>query len=241
MIRSALALMLVAVALFPAAARADTFTVNTTADTAGAAGCTTVLCTIRNAISAAAATTATDDIVVVPAGVYTLNSQFGVLVVPTGITIRGAGANATIIQPSVEAVHRVLVVNGNAGVALSDLSCATATQGRPATAATCRRSPARRWRSTRVRLFNGRATRGGGLAISAAGGTNQLSISQSLIDGNVATGTTSADSGGGLYVEGSTGDVAVTITDRRSRATRRPTAAGSAWPTTAAPTRSYAA
>ena len=66
---------------------------------------------------------------------------------------------------------------------------------------------------TRVRLFNGRATRGGGLAISGAGGTNQLSISQSLIDGNVATGTTPADSGGGLYVEGATGDVAVSITE----------------------------
>ena len=99
MIRSALALMLAAIALFPAAARADTFTVNTTTDTVGPAGCP-VFCTIRNAINAAAATTATDDIVVVPAGVYVLNPQLGALIMPTGVTLRGAGANATIIQPS---------------------------------------------------------------------------------------------------------------------------------------------
>ncbi len=66
------------------AASADTFTVNTTADTAGPAGCP-VFCTIRNAISAAAANgTATDDIVVVPAGIYMLNPQLGALIVPSG-------------------------------------------------------------------------------------------------------------------------------------------------------------
>ena len=91
-----------AVLVTAAPAHGATFTVNTTADTAGPVGCPTV-CTIRNAISAAAANNLTDDIVAIPAGTYTLNPQLGALSVPasaTRITIDGAGANTTFIQPS---------------------------------------------------------------------------------------------------------------------------------------------
>ena len=83
-----------------------------TDDIAGAAGCPAV-CTVRNAISAAAANNTTDDIVAIPAGTYSLNPVFGTLTVPndaTRITIQGAGANSTIIQADVEVPFRVLTL-----------------------------------------------------------------------------------------------------------------------------------
>src|SRR4051812_18425555 len=86
-----------------APAQAATFTVTGTADTVGVACTGTVCPTVRTAINAAAANAAgTDDIVSLPAGTYAVNTQLGPLSVPTGatrITIQGAGANTTFIQP----------------------------------------------------------------------------------------------------------------------------------------------
>ena len=100
-----------------APAQAATFTVNTTADTAGT-GCTAVVCTIRGALAAAAANGNTaDDVIVVPAGTYTLNPQLGGLNVQasaTRITVQGAGANATIIEPPASAGMRLVSVGANA-------------------------------------------------------------------------------------------------------------------------------
>ena len=62
----------------------------------------------------------------------------------------------------------------------------------------------------RVRLTNGRAQRGGGLA---ADGAATLTISQSLIDTNFALGTTLADTGGGVYINGATSATVATIED----------------------------
>ena len=156
-IRSALALTLVAIALFPAAARADTFTVTTTADTAGAAGCTILLCTIRNAIGAAGATATTDDVINVPAGAYTLDPQFGALSVPTGITIRrrrerdGHPAN---LEPSSRGGDQ-----RRCGRGPQRPHAAQRQRGDGRTGGNLQALAGASVALTRVRLFNGRATR----------------------------------------------------------------------------------
>jgi hypothetical protein len=193
-------------------ARADVITVNTTADTVGAAGCP-ALCTIRNAISAAAGNgNSADDVIVVPAGVYVLNPQLGTLAVPTGatrITIQGAGANATFIQPNVESPMRTLSLGANAEVTLRDV---TVRNGRVVATGEIGGNIWAQSGATlsllRSRVSNGSAPRGGGIGITAGGSASSLVISASLVDGNSAT-----TSGGGISIEGATTDVAATITD----------------------------
>ena len=66
---------MVVLALFPAAARAATFTVNTTAD--GNATCTAVTCSCAAAVTAANANgTTEDDLITVPVGQFVLSAQF---------------------------------------------------------------------------------------------------------------------------------------------------------------------
>ncbi|HEX6021030.1 MAG TPA: right-handed parallel beta-helix repeat-containing protein, partial [Solirubrobacter sp.] len=62
----------------------------------------------------------------------------------------------------------------------------------------------------RVRITYGSGTQGGGIATQ---GSARLEISQSLIDGNTATGATVSDLGGGIYIEGQTLATQVTIQD----------------------------
>ncbi|HET7507796.1 MAG TPA: choice-of-anchor Q domain-containing protein [Solirubrobacterales bacterium] len=83
----------------PAAGQAATFTVNTTADTTVAGGCTTEpSCSLRDAVIAATASKDAEDVIVVPAGNYGLeNGQLE----PGGegsLLIRGAGARSTVID-----------------------------------------------------------------------------------------------------------------------------------------------
>ena len=70
---------------------------------------------------------ATDDEIVLPEG--TIQLVQGTLTVPTRVTIRGLGANRTIIRPSVEFPARPLTVPASAIVTLRDL---TVSSGRPA-------------------------------------------------------------------------------------------------------------
>lgn len=91
---------LVALALLaPTAAQAATFTVNTTADASVGGGCTTdPACSLRDAITAAGSSTDPEDLVVVPAGSYSISagelSVFG----EGTVTVRGAGARSTTID-----------------------------------------------------------------------------------------------------------------------------------------------
>jgi hypothetical protein len=191
-----------------ASARADNFVVNTPADTAGPTGCPS-FCTIRNAVNAAG-TTNGSDVIDVPAGTYQLVQ--GTLNVTGGVTIRGAGANATIIRPNIEFPARPFTIATNANATLSDL---TVRSGRPTTGVggNIQVSGGANLTLTRVRVFDGQASSGGGVSISGAGLPNALTISQSLIDGNRATGAALTDIGGGIHVAGATSAVAVTITD----------------------------
>jgi CSLREA domain-containing protein/uncharacterized repeat protein (TIGR01451 family) len=91
---------LVALALLaPAAAEAATFTVNTTADASVGGGCTTdPACSLRDAILAAGSSTDPEDLVVVPAGNYSISAgELGVFGEGT-VTVRGAGARSTVID-----------------------------------------------------------------------------------------------------------------------------------------------
>ncbi|HEY6730858.1 MAG TPA: choice-of-anchor Q domain-containing protein [Solirubrobacterales bacterium] len=96
----AVACVFAALALIaPAPALAATFTVNTTADTTVAGGCTTdPACSLRDAISRAGESADTEDTVVVPAGNYSVsNGELSVFGAGT-VTIRGAGARNTVID-----------------------------------------------------------------------------------------------------------------------------------------------
>ena len=220
MYRRAVVLIGLLTLLMTAPAQAATFTVNSTTDPVGASGCTVTLCTIRTAIAAAAANgSTTDDIVDIPAGTYTLTTGLGALTVPasaTRITISGAGANTTFVQASASSGIRVLSLGSSAGVTISNLTLRNGnlTQGNGGNLALSSFATAT---LSGVRVAGGSATRGGGIATA---GSSALTISKSLIDSNVASGTTNADLGGGLYVEGQTSATAVTIQDSTFTANR---------------------
>ena len=209
--RLALALAPLALVLTPAAASAADFAVTTTAD--GNAACTVVQCTLRAALSTATTNGNAADVITVPAGTYTLTQALGgQLNVPggnTGISIRGAGANATIIQP--DAAFRLLNLGTASSVALSDLTLRNGeiTSGNGGNVLTTDAS----LNLARVRITGGRAQRGGGIAAVASSSGGTLTINQSLIDGNTATALTTADLGGGIYSSNATGSTTVLIQD----------------------------
>ncbi len=220
MYRRAVVLIGLFTLLVTAPAQAATFTVNSTTDPVGASGCTVTLCTIRTAIAAAAANgSTTDDIVDIPAGTYTLTTGLGALAVPasaTRITISGAGANTTFVQAPAASGIRVLSLGSSAGVTISNLTLrnGNVTQGNGGNLALSSFTTAT---LSGVRVAGGSAPRGGGIATA---GSSALTISKSLIDSNVASGTTNSDLGGGLYVEGQTSATAVTIQDSTFTANR---------------------
>jgi CSLREA domain-containing protein/uncharacterized repeat protein (TIGR01451 family) len=91
---------LVALALFaPAAGQAATFTVNTTDDTTVGGGCTTdPACSLRDAINAADLSADPEDVVVVPAGNYSISAGELSVSGEGTVTVRGAGARKTTID-----------------------------------------------------------------------------------------------------------------------------------------------
>jgi len=85
--------------LLPASGQAATFTVNTTEDTSVAGGCTTEpACSLRDAIAAANGSADPEDVVVVPAGDYSIsNGELTVSGAGT-VVVRGEGARKTKID-----------------------------------------------------------------------------------------------------------------------------------------------
>jgi hypothetical protein len=200
------ALALVAVALLPATARAATFAVNTTDD---GAACDVFTCSVRGAVTEANRTPESD-VITVPAGRYALNPQFGALTIAAGplIEIRGGGANTTSIEPLTGSTMRLLTVNGQ--LALSDITLrgGAATSGM---GGNLMQAGGATVTLERVRVTGGQAPQGGGIGSSGVGGTTTLTIRQSLIDGNIATGV--SGTGGGLYIAGATSAIATTVSD----------------------------
>ena len=198
-------------ALFVAApAQAETIQVTTTGD---GTTCDTT-CTLKGAwLRALNNGAGEDDVIRVPAGTFsvaggldTSSGQF-----PTRITVTGAGANATVIQPPAGAAARVLTIGGTQ-IAFSDL---TVRNGNAATAngGNVLVQAGATLRLTRVRVTGGQATNGGGIAVAGGANAGHVDIAQSLIDGNNATGTNNSGLGGGLYLGGSTTQAQATLTD----------------------------
>ncbi len=106
-------------------ARADVFTVTTTADTSSG-GCTEADCSLREAVVAANAVPAADTIVI-PAGTYTLGGTGGEDLATTGdldlrgsVTITGAGAGVTTIDGG--GVDRIFDIVTSATVTISGVT-----------------------------------------------------------------------------------------------------------------------
>lgn len=105
-------IILILVAVVPTMGHAATFTVNSTADTAGLqANCVngTSPCTLRSAIQAANASVGVADVIILPAGTYTLTipginenaaatGDLDITGLGGALEIRGAGAATTIID-----------------------------------------------------------------------------------------------------------------------------------------------
>jgi hypothetical protein len=211
-----LALASVIVALFPATARADTFAVTTAVDDFAVTGCTPVACTLRSAITAATGNgNATDDVIVIPAGQYVISAQapLGVGSSATRITLQGAGANSTFVQPQAGSTTNTFTAGPNTGVNLNDL---TLRNGNVTTGV-----GGNLWVQNgatvglnRVRVTAGSAPQGAGIAVQTTSApATRLNIASSLIDGNVTTGTATTAAGGGIYATGQTGSSIVSIQD----------------------------
>ncbi|HEU5105520.1 MAG TPA: choice-of-anchor Q domain-containing protein [Solirubrobacterales bacterium] len=85
--------------LLPAGGQAATFTVNTTEDTSVADGCTVdPACSLRDAIAAANGSGDPEDVVVVPAGNYSISSGELTLSGSGTVVVRGAGARKTVVD-----------------------------------------------------------------------------------------------------------------------------------------------
>jgi CSLREA domain-containing protein len=196
-------------ALFaPAAGQAATFTVNTTADTSVAGGCTTEpACSLRDALTAASAPGDPENVVVVPAGVYLVDN--GELTAGGGeaLTIRGAGARSTVIDAQGKSrvfnlaggkvtVEGVTVTGGNAPEGLGgDV---------PGDGGGILAFEAEELILNAVSVVGNTAAKNGGGVSAPPEGTARaaVTISNSTIANNKVTGGTLQGFGGGIYVLG---------------------------------------
>jgi CSLREA domain-containing protein len=200
---------LAALLLMAAPARAEVINVNTFTD-AGDPACPGVTCTLRAALQKAQNNNneATEqDRINLPPGTYTLGSELNMNQIgpdDQNIIIVGSGANQTFIQPqaALRAGIRILTVANSGGLSMTDL---TVRGGRPAQGdgGNLLVSRSASLILQRVRVTDGRAANGGGIA-SIVGG--DVAMNQTLVDNNAATG-----SGGGLAIDGTAGIVESTI------------------------------
>src|SRR3954468_10642791 len=207
----------------PARSSAAVFSVNTTADNASANCQGTGPCSIRGAITEANRVTGADTINV-PAGSYTLNSQnLGDLPVSTDITITGASAATTTIGGDGKnaRIFRVFSASGKAKISHLRMTF-TSLVSLPVVAdriggivlvdsgATANLD--------HVRVDNGQAVRGGGIAIRGA----TANITKSSIDNNHAS-----QDGAGILSLGVAGAPAkLTLTDSTVASNTNGTASG---------------
>lgn len=199
-----LALALIA----PAAGSAATFTVNTTADTTVPGGCTTdPACSLRDAIGRAGESADGEDLVLVPAGNYSVSSGELVVFGAGTVTIRGAGARQTVIDAhqtsrvfNLEAGKNVLegltVTGGNTNPMLGgevpgDGGGILAYEAEEAVL-------------QGVNVSGNVASQNGGGVSAPPEGVNKtvLTIANSTIANNRVTGGAAEGLGGGIYVLG---------------------------------------
>lgn len=198
----ALALML------PGSAQAATFTVNTTEDTSVAGGCTTEpSCSLRDAVTAANGSADPEDVVVVPAGSYSISNGELTLTGAGTITVRGAGARSTVIDA--HQTSRVFKLSAETNV----VEGLTVTGG--LTSVTDGEFPAGdgggilalQAGEAVLRALNvtGNVATQNGAGVSAppeSGERSAVTIVDSTISGNKVTGGAAEALGGGVYVLG---------------------------------------
>jgi hypothetical protein len=156
--------------------------------------CTAFSCSLRSAVEASNQDLAADTIVV-PASTYALTQ--GALDVSSTrtVTISGAGAGGTIITANGQS--QVLTINGEASATLSGLTLAdgNATSGDGGNVFVGNSGSLS---LDHVRVTNGVAFNGGGIAASSA---SAIAISSSLIDNNGSSGLyVTADTSAGTAV-----------------------------------------
>jgi len=211
--------------ILPAAGNAATFNVNTTADTTVSGGCTTdPACSLRDAIGRAGESADAEDLVLVPAGSYSLSLGELVVFGTDTVTIRGAGARQTVIDAhqasrvfNLEADRNVLEgmtitggntnpmiggeVPGDGGGVLAYEAEEAVLQG--------------------VNVSGNVASQNGAGVSAPPEGVNKtvLTIANSTIAGNRVTGGAVEGLGGGVYVLGKFSLLNSTVTGNSAEST----------------------
>ena len=185
----ALTASLVLLVLLAPAARAETFTVETTGDTSGnPADCTMPAgtCTLRAAIVAAAP----GDTIVLGAGNYENTGNDFTVGIDEHVSIVGAGARATTVSEVSGGDGRVFLVEQDARLELTSLT----VSGSRDNAGVLLFGGGNALTATRV-AFSGNTGASGGGAVDGTDGA--VTLVESTVSGNSATA-----SGGGLHVDG---------------------------------------
>jgi CSLREA domain-containing protein len=222
------ACLLAALALLaPLTADAATFTVNTTADTTVAGGCTTEsACSLRDALSAAGASTDPEDVVVVPAGNYGVENGQLVIGGTESVVVRGAGARSTTIDA--HASSRVF----EAGADKTTIEGVTITGGLaseavgpnlPGDGGGILAYEAEELVLNGVSVSgNSAAKNGAGISAPPESSTSKapsVTINASTIAGNKVTGGLAEGLGGGVYVLGNLAIVNSTVSGNSAEST----------------------
>ena len=208
--RTALLGALAALLFAAPAAQADTYNVNTPADSTV---CDSITCSLKGAwLNTLQNGSTTPDVINVPAGTYSVTGGLDTSQgqTPGAVTIAGRGANQTIIrQPG---TTRVLTIGGGAytvtGVTLRDGDARTSTYGGNVLIT------AGSLALTDVRVTAGQAYYGGGIAVNVTSTPASVTASRTLIDNNTASQINAVGGqGGGVYLHGQTGSATATLTN----------------------------
>lgn len=213
------------VLIAPAAGNAATFNVNTTADSSVSGGCTTdPTCSLRDALLAASGSGDSDDLVVVPAGNYSISGGELVAFGTGTVTVRGAGARNTVIDA--HQTSRVFNLEADRSV----LEGLTVTGG----AAPETVGPELPGDGGGILAYeaddlilngvtvsgNSAAKNGGGIAAPPEGtAATAVTISNSTIAGNKVTGGLVSALGGGISVLGDLSLINSTVTGNSAEST----------------------
>jgi CSLREA domain-containing protein len=184
------------VVLLAPAARAETFTVETTGDTSGnPADCMMPAgtCTLRAAIVAAAP----GDTIVLGAGTYENTGNDFTIGIDEHVSIVGAGARATTVSEVSGGDGRVFLVEQDARLELTSLT----VSGSRDNAGVLLFGGGNALTATRV-AFSGNTGASNGGAVDGTDGA--VTLLESTVSGNSATA-----SGGGLYVDGAAGTLSL--------------------------------
>jgi len=220
------ACLLAALALLaPITAEAATFTVNTTADTTVAGGCTTEpACSLRDALSAAGASADPEDVVVVPAGSYAVEAGELVIGGSESVVVRGAGARSTTIDA--HGSSRVFEANADKttieGVTITGgLASEAVGPDLPGDGGGILAFEAEELILNGVNLSgNSAAKNGGGISAPPEGSSvAAVAINASTVAGNKVTGGLVEGLGGGVYVLGDLAIVNSTVSGNSAEST----------------------